>query len=63
VLWGRHDTAFDIAEVLAYHQALTGVEAHIYDAGHFLLETHSAEVADLLITFVHDVLDRASTAV
>lgn len=63
VLWGRHDPAFDIAEVLAYHQALTTVEAHIYDAGHFLLETHAAEVADLLVTFVRDAYDRASLAV
>ncbi|SDT07177.1 Pimeloyl-ACP methyl ester carboxylesterase [Brevibacterium sandarakinum] len=59
VLWGRHDPAFDIAEVLAYHQALTTFEAHIYDAGHFLLETHAAEVADLLVTFTRDAFDRA----
>lgn len=59
VLWGRHDPAFDIAEVLAYDQALASFEAHIYDAGHFLLETHAAEVADLLVTFTRDVFDRA----
>lgn len=59
VLWGRHDPAFDIAEVLAYHHALTTFEAHIYDAGHFLLETHAAEVADLLVTFTRDAFDRA----
>jgi pimeloyl-ACP methyl ester carboxylesterase len=63
VLWGRHDTFFDIAEVIAFHRAMTTVEVHIYDAGHFLLETHSAEVADLLVTFVGDALDRASVAV
>lgn len=63
VLWGRHDPAFDIAEVLAYHQALTTFEAHLYDAGHFLLETHAAEVADLLVTFTHDAFDRARAAV
>ncbi|MFD5822783.1 alpha/beta fold hydrolase [Nesterenkonia xinjiangensis] len=62
VLWGRHDTAFDIAEVFAYHQALAHVEAHIYDAGHFLLETHATEVADLLVTFVHDILERTRMA-
>jgi pimeloyl-ACP methyl ester carboxylesterase len=63
VLWGRHDTFFDIAEVLAYHQVMTSFEAHIYDAGHFLLETHAAEVADLLVTFVGDAFDRARVAV
>ncbi|WP_130797088.1 alpha/beta fold hydrolase [Streptomyces otsuchiensis] len=62
VLWGRHDPAFDIAEVLAYHQELTTFEAHIFDAGHFLLETHAAEVAGLLVDFTRDVFDRAGTA-
>jgi pimeloyl-ACP methyl ester carboxylesterase len=62
VLWGRHDPFFDIAEVLAYHQALTSVEAHLYDGGHFLLETHATEVADLLVTFVGDAFDRARVA-
>jgi len=63
VLWGRHDPSFDIAEVLAYHRALTHVEAHIYDAGHFLLETHAAKVAELLVTFTRDAFDRAGAAV
>lgn len=56
VLWGRQDTFFDIAEVLAYHQEMARLEAHLFDAGHFLLETHATEVADLLVGFVADVL-------
>jgi pimeloyl-ACP methyl ester carboxylesterase len=60
VLWGRHDTFYDIAEVLAYHQVMTTFEAHVYDAGHFLLETHGHEVAELLATFAEDALDRAA---
>ncbi len=60
LLWGRHDPAFEIAEVLAYHQALGTFEAHIFDAGHFLLETHAAEVAELLVSFTRDVFDRSS---
>ncbi|PAK97354.1 hydrolase [Brevibacterium casei] len=60
VLWGRHDPAFDISEVLAYHRALDTFEAHIFDGGHFLLETHAAEVADLLVAFTRDVFYRAS---
>jgi pimeloyl-ACP methyl ester carboxylesterase len=54
VLWGRHDPYFDVAEVLAYHRALERVEAHIYDGSHLLLETHAAECADLMRTFVLD---------
>ncbi|MFB6722980.1 alpha/beta fold hydrolase [Kribbella sp. NPDC056345] len=52
VVWGRHDPYFDIAEVLAYQQDLDTVDIHIYDGGHHLLETHSAEVAEHIITFV-----------
>jgi len=59
VLWGRHDTFFDIAEVLAYHQDMVALDVHLYDAGHFLLETHPAEVAQLLTAFVGDVFDRS----
>lgn len=62
VLWGRHDPFFDIAEVLAYHQEMTTFQAHVYDAGHLMLETHAAEVAALLVTFVGDVFDRAAVA-
>jgi surfactin synthase thioesterase subunit len=42
---------------------MTRFEAHVYDAGHFLLETHATEVADLLATFVGDAFDRAGVAV
>ncbi|WP_395311426.1 alpha/beta fold hydrolase [Mycobacterium sp. AMU20-3851] len=55
LFWGRHDFAFDIAEVLAYHAALEKVEAHIYDGGHFLTETHAVEMAYTINTFVHDI--------
>jgi pimeloyl-ACP methyl ester carboxylesterase len=54
VLWGRHDPYFDVDEVLAYHRALERVEAHIYDGSHLLLETHAAECAELMRTFVRD---------
>ncbi len=59
VLWGRHDAFFDIAEVLAYHRALDALEAHIFDGGHFLLETHADEVAKALVRFAVDVYDRS----
>lgn len=62
MLWGRHDPFYDIAEVLAYHQSMTTFEAHIFDAGHFLLETHAAEVAALLVSFIGDVFDRTGIA-
>jgi pimeloyl-ACP methyl ester carboxylesterase len=54
VLWGRHDPYFDINEVLAYHRALERVDAHIYNGGHLLLETHAVECAQLMRAFVLD---------
>jgi pimeloyl-ACP methyl ester carboxylesterase len=54
VLWGRHDPFFDVDEVLAYLRVLDRAEAHIYDGGHFLLETHAAECAALMRAFVLD---------
>jgi pimeloyl-ACP methyl ester carboxylesterase len=54
VLWGRRDPFFDVDEVLAYHRALERMDAHIYDGGHLLLETHAAECAELMRTFVVD---------
>lgn len=54
VLWGSHDAFFDVEEVLAFHRALERVDSHLYDAGHFLLETHPAECAALMRAFVLD---------
>lgn len=59
VIWGRHDPFFDIAEVLAYHEELAMLDVHLFDAGHMMVETHGAEVAELVATFVGDVLERA----
>lgn len=52
MLWGRHDAFFDIAETLSWMQALPRMEAHVFDAGHLLLETHSAEAARLMLEFI-----------
>ena len=54
VLWGRRDAYFDVDEVLAYHRVLERMDAHLYDGGHFLLETHAAECAALMRAFVLD---------
>jgi pimeloyl-ACP methyl ester carboxylesterase len=52
MLWGRHDAFFDLAETLSWMQALPRMEAHIFDAGHFLLETHAAAAAALMRDFI-----------
>jgi pimeloyl-ACP methyl ester carboxylesterase len=52
MIWARHDPFFDLAEVQSWMQALPRMEAHILDAGHKLLETHSAPAASLMVDFL-----------
>lgn len=52
MLWGRHDVFFDLAEVLSWMHTLPRMEAHVFDAGHLLLETHAAPAAALMLDFI-----------
>ena len=52
MVWARHDPFFDLAEVLSWMQALPRMEAHVFDAGHKLLETHAAPAASLMVDFI-----------
>jgi len=52
MLWGRHDAFFDLAEILSWMQDLPRMEAHVFDAGHLLLETHAAAAASLMLDFI-----------
>lgn len=52
MIWGRHDPFFDVDEVLSWMKALPRMEAHILDAGHKLLETHSAVAVPLMREFI-----------
>ncbi|MGH7665645.1 MAG: alpha/beta fold hydrolase [Gemmatimonadaceae bacterium] len=52
MLWGRHDPFFDLAETLSWMQALPRMEAHVFDAGHMLLETHAAAAVSLMVDFI-----------
>ncbi|MDQ0572334.1 pimeloyl-ACP methyl ester carboxylesterase [Variovorax paradoxus] len=53
MLWGRHDSYFDCAEILSWLQDLPRMEAHVLDGPHMLLETHAASCAELIVDFVH----------
>jgi pimeloyl-ACP methyl ester carboxylesterase len=55
LLWGRHDGFFDLDEIMAYSRDLDALEIHIFESGHFLLETHHRECAALLTSFIRDV--------
>jgi pimeloyl-ACP methyl ester carboxylesterase len=52
VLWGRHDPFFELAEVSAWLDALPRLEAHVFDGGHFLLETHADQATRLMSEFL-----------
>jgi pimeloyl-ACP methyl ester carboxylesterase len=52
LLWGRHDPFFELAEVLSWMQALPRMDAHVFDGGHKLLETHAAPAVSLMLDFV-----------
>ncbi|MCY1060343.1 alpha/beta hydrolase [Nannocystis sp. SCPEA4] len=52
MLWGRHDAFFDLAEVLSWMRVLPRMEAHVFDAGHLLLETHAAAAVSLMLDFI-----------
>jgi pimeloyl-ACP methyl ester carboxylesterase len=51
IVWGRNDFVFLPAGAEAYGRDLKHVELHMFDAGHFALETHVAEIADRILGF------------
>jgi len=51
-VWGRHDPAFLPAGAMAYRRDIPDAEIHLLDAGHFALETHHHEIAELMQDFL-----------
>jgi pimeloyl-ACP methyl ester carboxylesterase len=55
VVWGKGDFVFGVAGAKAYQKDLNNVELHILDeAAHFALETHSKEIAGLIVKFMDE---------
>lgn len=52
VVWGKNDDIFVAAGAKPYQRDLPKAEVHLLDTGHFALETHSAEIAGLIHTFL-----------
>ncbi|MET9952197.1 alpha/beta fold hydrolase [Streptomyces sp. NPDC006339] len=50
--WGRGDEIFGPAGAEAFARDLPDAEIHLLDAGHFALETHGEEIADLVRDFL-----------
>lgn len=52
VLWGKHDLSFDPGEPERYRKDVPKAEIHIFDAGHFALDTKADEIAALVRQFM-----------
>lgn len=52
IVWGPHDGYMPEQSALAYRRDLPDVDIHLLDGGHWLLETHRAEVAPLVDAFL-----------
>lgn len=53
VTWGRNDEIFGPAGAEAFRRDLPNAEIHLFDAGHFALETHGDEIAGLIRDFLN----------
>ena len=59
IVWGEHDEIFPAAGAEPYKRDLEDLEYHLLDTGHFALESHGQEIADLM----RDFLDRKVRAI
>ncbi|MFJ9367413.1 alpha/beta fold hydrolase [Nocardia sp. NPDC101769] len=57
ITWGANDPFFPAVGARAYLADLPDAELHLFDTGHFALETHVSEIAGLIADF----LDRLPT--
>jgi pimeloyl-ACP methyl ester carboxylesterase len=53
IVWGEHDEIFPAAGAEPYKRDLENLEYHLLDTGHFALETHGQEIADLMRAFLN----------
>ena len=51
-VWGEHDAYFVPAGAEAFRRDLPDAEIHLYDTGHFALETHGDEIAATILEFL-----------
>jgi pimeloyl-ACP methyl ester carboxylesterase len=51
-VWGRHDPFFLPAGAEAFRRDTPHAEVHLFDTGHFALETHAREIGATIIDFL-----------
>ena len=52
VVWGKNDPTFIRAGAEVFKRDVPGAEMHLYDTGHFALETHLHEIAGSVLGFL-----------
>jgi pimeloyl-ACP methyl ester carboxylesterase len=52
VVWGKHDLSFDPGEPERYRKDVPKAQVHVFDAGHFALDTKADEIAALVSDFM-----------
>ncbi|MGP4102065.1 alpha/beta fold hydrolase [Nonomuraea sp. KM90] len=52
ITWGEHDEIFGADGARAFTRDLPDADLHLLDAGHFALETHGDEIAELIRDFL-----------
>jgi hypothetical protein len=52
IAWGKFDPFFTLDGARAYLRDIPNAELHLLDTGHFALETHSSEIAALILDFM-----------
>jgi pimeloyl-ACP methyl ester carboxylesterase len=55
-VWGENDPAFLPAGAHAYRRDLPRTEVHLFDTGHFALETHAEEIGELMLGFLDNAV-------
>ncbi len=53
IVWGKNDEIFPAAGAEPYKRDLQDLEYHLIDTGHFALESHGKEIADLMRDFLN----------
>jgi pimeloyl-ACP methyl ester carboxylesterase len=62
IVWGQNDEIFPAAGAHPYKRDLENLDFHLIDTGHFALETHGDEIADLMREFLGNNLEGRQVA-
>lgn len=57
-VWGKNDEIFVAPGAEAFRKDLPDAEIHFVDTGHFAIETHGSEIAELILDFLTHVTQK-----